>query len=192
MAKNPKPKTIELLHMYASDVNGGEFQWSAELERLADDQFFLALLPTVDEGVEIESPDPVAIDDGGGLFDHLSSSWRNYADEDISEEAWKELASKVAKFDKALGQGLKARVCEGYDDGPPVPPTAAELWARRATWERTFEGRAVGYLPQEDIRRIKAVRNFVEQYQAQNGNLPQGRHLIQADNAPDFWATFPD
>jgi hypothetical protein len=185
------PKAVQLMHRYGSDVNGGQFEWSAELERQADGQIVLALIPTVDEGVEIDSPGPVAVVDGAGLFDQLSSSWRNYADEDISEDAWTELASKVAKFDKTLGVGLAERLLEEYDP-QPVPPSAAELWARQATWVRAFEGRAVGYLPQEDIYRIKAVRNFVEHYQAHNGNLPQGRHLIQADNASSFWATFSD
>jgi hypothetical protein len=163
MAKNTKPKTIQLLRMYGSDVNGGEWQWSAELERDAAGQIWLALVPTVDEGVEIESPDPVAISDGAGLFDQLGSLWSNYPDGDISEDQWAGLAAKVSKLDKALGRGLRARVREEYDP-TPVLPTAAELWARRATWERTFTGRAVGYLPQEDIRRIRAVRHFAGQY----------------------------
>jgi hypothetical protein len=184
-------QSVQLLHMYGSDVNGGQIEWSAELERDAAGLVYLVLVPTVDDGVDVEAPVPVAIDNGGGLFDQLSASWCNCSDEVISEATWQEVATKVAEFDKDLGVSLQNRVREEYDPAP-VPPSVADLWARRATWERTFNGRAVGYLPQEDIRRAGAVRHFVNQYQAQTGELPQGRHLIKADEVTDFWATFPD
>jgi hypothetical protein len=192
MAKTKGPKTIELLHVFGSDIDGGQWSWAAELERQDDDQVYLVLIPTVEEGVEIEAPDSARVESGAGLFDQLSSSWRNYPDEDISEETWQEVARKVSKFDKKLGAALMGRLRDEYDDTPPVPPTAAEQWARRATWERTSKGRAMGYLPKEDIRRITAVRHFVEQYQAKTGELPQGQHLIQSESAPGFWATFSE
>jgi hypothetical protein len=189
MVKTKGPKTIELLHMYGSDVNGGQFEWSAELQRQEDGHVYLAVMPTVDEGVEIETPDELAIDSGGGLFDLLSSAWHEHAGDEIDEGAWRELASKVTKFDKALGLGLRARLREEYDP-TSVPSTEADLWARRATWERTFTGRAVGYVAPEDMRRAGAVRSYAARYQEQYGALPQGRHLIDADNGPSFEAVF--
>ena len=70
--------------------------------------------------------DAVAIVDGSGLFDQLNSSWSDYADESISEEAWQELVQKVAKFDKMLGAGLAERIRE-ENDPQPLQPTAADL-----------------------------------------------------------------
>jgi hypothetical protein len=60
----------------------------------------------------------------------------------------------------------------------------------RATWERAFNGRAVGYVSQEDMRRARAVHSFVRQYQVQTGDLPQGRHLNEADDALSFEEVF--
>jgi hypothetical protein len=186
-----KAKTVQLLHMYGSDVNGGQWEWSAELERDATGQVYLALVPTVDEGVKIEAPAPQAIDSGSVLFDRLVSSWLEYVYEDISEAEWREVLGNVAKFDKALGGGLMDRLREEYEEQPVKPPTAADLCAGRATWERAFKGRAVDYVSQEDIRRVRAVHSFVRQYQVQTGELPHGRHLIEADGALSFEAVFP-
>lgn len=182
---------VQLLHMYASDVNGSQFEWSADLERGNDGRVILSLVPTVEDGVEIEAPNPIAIEEGGQLFERLCAAWYEHGGEDISEQTWQEVASKVSKFDKALGQGLKAQLREEYDP-EPVPPSAADLWARRAQWERPFKGRAVGYASPENMRRASEVRQFVQDHLAQTGNLPTGRHRIHEGGAQTFEATFPD
>lgn len=177
-------RTVELLHMNASDVNGGQFEWSAELERGEDGVVYLALIPPVDEGENIELPDPVAIEEGSLLFDQLRFSWNDYAGEFIRELTWREIASKVAKFDKALGAGLEGRLREEYEY-QPGKPSAATQWARGAKWDQGAWGGAGGMNSafQNGLRAI-AARHFAEKHRRETGLLPSGRHLVSVNVGP--------
>lgn len=109
----PKPLLLQLLRTYGSDVSGGQFEWSAELQFQSSGMVYLILVPTVDEEVNVKAPEPIAINTGFELFTELESSWYSYAGEIITEQDWQEVVATVTKIDQVLAQELEERVRPG-------------------------------------------------------------------------------
>lgn len=167
-------------------VDGSSWEWIATV-RISDDGHRSATLEQVpwehyedwfDNSYEL---DP--IESGQQLFEFLNASWADEHFEDIPEDAWPGISSKIGAIDSVLAAELRAAIKDEFDPDPPavdLDAVAFEQFIHGASFHKEPRrgGGAMWAGIADNLRAQAAIRWFCQSYLQDHGHLPSGTHRV--------------
>lgn len=171
-----------ILRVYES---GGvdDWEWVCTLTKVELGRFSCRLEQEVGQPHD-ESFENIFDDDqirnGAQLFEFIWGSWNSEHEESLPENDWKDLIDEIAGVDTELAEQFAKAIQDEFDP-EDEPVDEDELALARFIASATYEPkRLTGMWANlaERQRGLKAIRYYVQQYQATHGALPQGTHRI--------------